>query len=271
MIPELSASKVAAFIGLNQWQSVHETMYDLFMKDKDIKARIQAIEREHNRQSYNKVVGEVLRDGAVQGLVQTGLKSISQAGSNVQTVLGDVEENAKVVMDLRMSEFSPELRNRLASEVRGQVMKQRGINNEDTILNNYEAARAVKLTNRNTKTAKKDFGAFKLVGRCDGYVESAKRIIDAKERTKLWAEVPIYDEIQLRAYMIMYDANESELVERFPNGTTRTTLYANDVDKWATIETAIRKGVAKMNSVLEDAEELKRIVFANTVNLSNED
>jgi hypothetical protein len=115
---------------------------------------------------------------------------------------------------------------------------------------------------------RKDFGTFKLVGRIDGYVESEKRIVDSKERTREWPTVPLYDEIQMRIYMIMTDAREAELVERFPNGTTRHTKYTNDADKWNSLRSAIERAVQKLNTAIENEEELKRIVFMNTVEVS---
>jgi hypothetical protein len=63
----------------------------------------------------------------------------------------------------------------------------------------------------------------------------------------------------------MYDAKESELIERFPDGTTRHTLYPLDAEKWATLQTAVEKGVEKLRRAMVDEEELKRIVIANTV------
>ena len=68
--------------------------------------------------------------------------------------------------------------------------------------------------------------------------------------------------------MNMYDATESELIERFPDKTTRHTKYLNNPEKWGAIENEIRRGVDKLNAALHDEEELKRIVFANTVSVS---
>jgi rRNA-processing protein FCF1 len=67
--------------------------------------------------------------------------------------------------------------------------------------------------------------------------------------------------------MNMYNARESELVERFPNQTTRLTKFENSADKWNAIESAIREGVEKLNRAMTDDEELKRIIFANGVSV----
>ena len=267
MIPELSASKVAGFIGLHKYQNPNEVFYELLQKDLVGKKKVADCEREYNRRPYSKLVNEILRESPIMDCVSSGLAAARKT-TDVAGVLAEVEQQAAIVLDLRHDTFTPELKKRLVDEVRGKVAKQRGLDNEEAILNTYEAAKEVKVTERNTKTIKKDFGTFKLVGRCDGYVASEDRIVDSKDRTRLWPQVPLYDEIQLRAYMKMYDAKNAELIERFPDRTTRSTLYTNDSDKWQSIQDGIQRGVEKLNLALHDEEELKRIVFLNTVESS---
>jgi hypothetical protein len=67
--------------------------------------------------------------------------------------------------------------------VASQIHKQRGLRNENEILDNHEKEAKVVVTDRNTRQARKDFGLFALVGRIDGYVASQNRIVDSKERT----------------------------------------------------------------------------------------
>lgn len=265
-MPELSASKLAGFIGLHKYQNANEVAYELLCKDAATKAKIAEIERASNRRPFTAVLNEVLKEAPIADCIYSGIRD-AQHTTNVSGVLRDVQDQASLILDLRRDKFSPELKARIADEVRGQVAKRRGLNNEEKILNTYEAARDVKVTERNTKTIKKDMGTWTLVGRCDGYVASENRIVDSKDRTRQWPDVPLYDEIQLRCYMNMYDAKESELIERFPNGTTRHTLYPADAEKWATLQAAVDKGMEKLRLAMENEDELKRIVFANTVTL----
>jgi hypothetical protein len=267
IIPELSASKVAGFLGLHKYQPVHELQYELLLKDKDTRERILALERTQGRRGFNVVLNEILKEQPVMDCIQMGIRDASKT-SDVSSVLEDVEAQARLVLDLRKDTMPAELRNRLASEIRGKVSKGRGIQNETAILDAYETRRDVKVTERNTKTIKKDFGTFKLVGRCDGYVASENRIVDSKDRTRWWPQVPLYDEIQLRCYMNMYDAQESELVERFPDGRTRHTTYTNDPEKWESLKTSLEAAVAKLNRIVEDEEALTQLVVANTVHAS---
>jgi hypothetical protein len=264
IIPELSASKVAGFIGLHKFQDANEIAYELLCKDPITKSKIIEIEQTNNRRPFHQVVKEVLKEGPVNDCIFSGIRA-AQNTTNVAAVLSEVQSQAATILDLRNDKFSPELKARLTEEIRGQVSKRRGLNNEEKILDAYEVVKEVKVTERNTKTLKKDMGTWKLVGRCDGYVASENRIVDSKDRTRFWPQVPLYDEIQLRCYMNMYDAKESELIERFPNGQTRHTLYPADAEKWTTIQTAVERGVEKLRLAMTDEEELKRIVFLNTV------
>ena len=264
MIPEISASKVAGLIGLHRYQKPVEIQYDLLCKDKATKDRIQAIEKEYNRRSFAAVVNEVMKDQPVVDCIACGLDAAKRT-DDVSSVLDEVEQQARLILDLRRDTFTPDLRNQLAAEIRGKVSRQRGLNNENTILDQYETQRDVKVTDRNTKTFKKSYGSFRLIGRTDGYVASENRIVDSKDRTRFWPQVPLYDEIQLRCYMEMAGATESELIERFPGGDVRHTKFVNDPEKWRVIQEAIEKAVATLNLAIDDSEELRRIVFANTV------
>ena len=268
--PELSASKVAGFIGLHKYQSPQEIQYELLLKDKATKERIRAMEAAHGRCSFTGLVNEILREQPVADCIQVGIRSAS-ATQDVGSVLEEVERQARLILDLRQDSLPPEVRDRLAGEIRGKVNKGRGIQNENAILDQYETHRDVKVTERNTKTCRKDYGSFKLVGRTDGYVASENRIVDSKDRTRWWPQVPLYDEIQLRCYMEMTGATESELVERFPDGRVRHTKYLNDPEKWKSLQTAIELAVAKLAACVTNEEELKRVVFANTVCLHNGD
>lgn len=263
-IPEISASKVAGFIGLHKYQAVHEVFYDLLLKDKTTKEKIREIERSNRRKPLGFIKSDVLKDSDIRDCISNALKEC-QASDDVSSILERVEQQANVVLALRHSGLNDTLRQQMASEVRGQVSRQRGIQNESTILDAYEKDRNVEVIERNTKSYKKDYGQFKLTGRTDGFVPSENRIVDSKDRTRVWDTVPIYDEIQMRVYMNMSGVPEAELVENFPNGTTRHTKYTNDADKWALIENSIRNQVALLNQIIETPEKLKSVVFANTV------
>lgn len=265
-LPEISASKVAGLIGLHAYQSPHETMYDLLSRHIPTKNRIADLEVRERRIAISKLKDAVLRSSPIRDVVNAGIRAC-ESKTDISETLADVETQAGLVLNLRHSELSSEVRQMLATEVRGAVQKQRGLNKENKILDTYETDNNVKVKDRNTMTFKKTYSTFKLIGRTDGYVEEHNRIVDSKARTRWWKDIPMYDEIQLRVYMALSGAAESELVESFPDGRVRETKFLNDIEKWEVIHGAIGDAVKKMTEATVNEEVLRAIVFANTVSV----
>lgn len=262
--PEISASKVAGLIGLHGYQRPHEVMYELLNKHLPTKYRMADIETREKRISTNKLKDTVLRTSAIRDVVGAGVRACV-GKTDIQPTLEDVETQARLVLALRHSDLAKDVQEMLVGEVRGAVQRQRGTNNEAAILDIYEKEKEVVVTDRNTKTFRKEYGPFKLVGRTDGYVEAHNRIVDSKARTRMWSSVPMYDEIQLRVYMDLSGATESELIESFPGGRTRETKYMNDPEKWRVIYDALVAATKEMNDTIADDAKLTALVFANTV------
>jgi hypothetical protein len=207
---------------------------------------------------------------AVQAEVEAATvvkKSTSDAVAALPTVgdtLAKVEAACQKVID-RSPNMTPTMATQLLSDARGEVAKKRGLSNEDKILNTYEAERKVVLTERNTRMLRMEKEAFTLVGRTDGFVASQNRVVDSKNRTRFFSEVPVYDIIQLRVYMHMLDATDSELIEKFPKQATRHTVFTNDPAEWADIEANLNLAARRMTEILADPSSLEDLVFKNTV------
>jgi hypothetical protein len=232
-------------------------------KDKAISARIAEVETRLGVRSFNSLKASVFKDNNVQGIV---FSAIDAAKKDLKGALTDVESQTRTLLDMRYAHLTPEVRGLLAAEAKSEVRMKRGLNNENKILNTYEVDHKVEVTERNTKNLNMDFGTFKLTGRTDGWVAAHNRIVDSKDRTRFFPEVPIYDEIQLRVYMKMTGATESELIENFPDGTKRVTKFMNDVEKWDLIEKCLRDAVQRMNDILADDSQLEVLIGKNTVN-----
>jgi hypothetical protein len=317
---------VAGAIGRHNYQKVHQVMYEVFKKDKEVAQRIEAIEKANDRKPINKFKGAILKDREIQSSVFAALDDCKiadaaaakelfamealvtaervsheldmkkaagieiapaeiqaaaaavvkaaevkkeasaavAAAPSVDSTMDRVEAACKNVIQ-RSPNMSPEMATQLLSDARGEVAKRRGLQNEDKILNTYEADRKVTVTERNTRMLRMEKEHFVLVGRTDGFVAELNRVVDSKDRTTYWKTVPVYDEIQLRVYMHMINANDSELVEKFPNGTKRNTVFENDPEVWADIEASLNLVTRKMREILADESSLEDVVFANTV------
>jgi hypothetical protein len=325
--PCFSATQVAGVIGKKfPFQTIDQTMYEVFKKDKKAAEMIDAIERGHNRKPSKSFKGSFLKDRDIQKSVFAALDTCKTADDavakevlatqvlwdaeakshsldlkvaagievsqeekdaarsavetaavakklavetvaaipTVEQTLSNVEAVCQRVID-RTPNMPKEMAAQLLADARGEVAKKRGLNNEDTILNTYEADRKVVLTERNTRMLRMETEHFTLVGRTDGYVADQKRVVDSKDRTRFFPEVPVYDIIQLRVYMRMLDATDSELIEKFPKHPTRTTVYTNDPEEWADIEASLNLATRRMTEILADASSLEDLVFKNTV------
>jgi hypothetical protein len=262
--PEISASKVAALIGLNPYQQPAEVMYDLLAKHLPTKIRMSKIEADEHRKPLYKVKNEVLYTQPVKDLIANGIQACT-GKTDITDILADVEKKAKIIMSFRHSELPEDVQELVAKEVRGSVQKKRGLNNENNILNTYQDEHKVEVKDRNTTTFRKLYDGWRLIGRTDGYVDEHKRIVDSKARTRWWPQVPLYDEIQMRVYMELSGAVEAELFEAFPDHRTRTTKYLNDPAKWKTIFDQLVEVVGHMKSATDNDDVLRDIVFANTV------
>ena len=262
-IPSISATRVAGICGLHKYQPLDEVYYELFCKDKTVEPKIREVEARLGLRPFAALKAEVFKDANIKQVVYSAIDACKSG--NVAAALEDVEVHARTVLNMRYGHLGETTLNMLVAEARGEVSKKRGLNNENKILNNYETENNVEVVERNTKNLKMDFPTFKLVGRTDGWVAAHNRIVDSKDRTRFFPDVPIYDEIQLRTYMRMSGATEAELIERFPNGQVRTTKFMNDPVQWNVIQTAIETAVVKMNQILETPTDLERIVRVNTV------
>lgn len=261
--PEIPASSVAAVIGLNAYKPPYEAMYSILKKDAIIKERIRTLESLHNRVSYGSIQRKVSSHLAVREIVNLGL-----AESKTNTDVVGIVESAKTMIDdiasIKYPSLPDNVRRKITKECASEIHKQRGLKNENEVLDQYEVETKTTVTERNTCMRKISFPEYGLCGRIDGYVESLNRIVDSKERTVHWPEVPIYDEIQLRVYMELMDCPEAELVERFPGGKKRNTVFTRDPARWKTIHDALVVASAEMTTASMDDAVLLKIIEANT-------
>ena len=261
--PEIPASAVAAVIGLNAYKSPYEAMYSVLKKDKTIKERIYALEKLHNRVSYYSMQRRIASNPTVRQIVNSGLEE-TKTNTNIVGIVETAKSTIDTLTAIRYPGLPDNVRKMITKECASEIHKQRGLKNENEVLDQYEVATNTTVTERNTCMRRLSFDEYALCGRIDGYVEQLNRIVDSKERTVKWPDVPIYDEIQLRVYMELMDCPEAELVERFPDGQKRNTVFTRDPVRWKTIHDALSKSAAEMVAASLDDAVLLKIVEANT-------
>lgn len=261
--PSISASTVASLIGLNPYRPRHESMYAVMRKETTLKERMTRLENENQLVQYEAIRRKLAWAPEVRHVVNLGVRE-AQTNQNIPAIVERAGEAINTVARMRFPTIPDDVREALVKECASDIQKQRGLQNEDAVLNEYESTTQTIVTQRNTCMRYANCGTYKLCGRIDGYVESLNRIVDSKERTRHWPSVPIYDEIQMRVYMELMECPEAELVERFPNGKTRNTVYTRDAAIWKTIHDSLEKVAAEMRDAASSDELLLKIIEANT-------
>lgn len=262
-IPEISASAVAALIGMNPYRTPHEVMYQVLQKNSAIKLRIRQLETQHSRIGREAMKRKLLEDREIRKIIYNGLEE-TKTNPDIRGIVNAAEAQIGVVAALRYSNIPDEFRGPILHEAASEIHKRRGLRNENEVLDNYEKETNQVVEERNTRMARKNYGEFILCGRIDGYVAKLNRIVDSKERTYYREAVPIYDEVQMRVYMDLLSADESELIERFPDRTVRKTVFPRDSNKWGAITAALRTAVDEIKEATQSEMKLMQIIESNT-------
>jgi len=260
--------KVDAFADVNIQESVRKTTAAVKQADRAVALKMEAgeanaiaIRARENGDDMATV--EKLEVVATMKKFEADLAAAS--APKLDDVLSAHTDLVKKVVDSHHMDLPADVRAKLVAEASGDIIKQRGLRDEDAILNAYAARNDVVVSERNTRVLRKEFANFILVGRTDGWVESQNRIVDAKNRKRWWAKVPPYDILQLRVYMNMADATDSQLEEKFPDGRHRTTTYTNDPAEWIRVETALTQVADRLIRIAASESELQGILDLNTV------
>ena len=121
-------------------------------------------------------------------------------------------------------------------EVLSHIYKSRGINEEEKIVNKHQKQTKHKVVHRNNILYKLTVGNVTLMGRCDGIqeIDGKKVIVEVKNRMKQFFN-PIYEKVQIHAYMAMTEINDCVVIQHL-HGEDKTDNYSFDSEFWAEIE-----------------------------------
>ena len=134
-----------------------------------------------------------------------------------------------------------------------EIQKQRGTKLESVAEDNHVKP----VTNRNTPV-RYECDEYVLVGYIDGMEDD--RVLETKNRKRLWKEIPEYDILQLRCYMKMRGEVDGVLLETFPGHPPRTTDIPWDDEEWDSIHDGLCEVVDEIGSLTQ--ADLVRILQA---------
>lgn len=286
--PYFNASAVAALIGEHPHKPADAALLAALSYDKAWRPVIAALKAEASL----KTADEVLADAtaavpALSAAIETGVAAAvaAEAEAAVTSAIAEAVSTARAAIaasaavatstavetsDSGGAALSAERTAAVAEAVAAQVRMQRGAVLEAATLDAHEAEARVVVSARNTVMLYLRTPDYALGGRIDGFDAEANTVVEAKTRARKWGAPPAYDLVQLRVYLAVLAGQRGakpglrgRLLERFPDGTSRTTEIEHDAAEWARIHEALLRVVARFRAVTTD--DVRALVHAHCI------
>lgn len=136
-----------------------------------------------------------------------------------------------------------------------QVNTMRGTQNEHKGIASYEKAKRVKLHGKNTQFHIKRIGEtstrtkVNVGGRVDGLTND--KVIEVKSRRhRFFSTLPLYEKVQVQAYMFLTDKPIAEVVQKY-DGMMRSDEYVADTEFWAEVCAAALKFASELENLID--------------------
>lgn len=144
------------------------------------------------------------------------------------------------------------------------VLKKRGRDEEEEVLNEAEIRMQKKIEERNSETFSIPFENYRIGGKVDGIIKD-DCIVEVKTRRNWFKQPPEYDIIQLRVYLKMLDKCRGLLIEENRDlKFKRETIIENSEKEWEEINIALKSVALKLNNASkEDIKQWSLQVISN--------
>ena len=98
--PEISASAVAALIGMNPYRKPHEVMYSVLQKNKALKETIRRLETQHRRVPIEVMQRNLANDNEIRKILSDGLEA-TKTNTDIRGIVENAASQIGVVGALR--------------------------------------------------------------------------------------------------------------------------------------------------------------------------
>lgn len=256
-IPYISASGVAAAIGEHRYQDMDAAFFTILTYAPEWQSVIEEVKAELGMRTEGEVFAAAMTNAPALGrAVEVGIAAAVGAGSDaaVQAAIDGAVAQGLAALPATTSLDAVAL---VQAGIVQAVQTQRGAVLEEVALDAHEVATRAVIGHRNTKMMYLRTPHYVIGGRIDGYDAAANRVVEVKNRKRVWAKVPTYDLVQLRVYVQMMGAKHEGatgmLLDRFPDGSTRETVLECDPAEWERIHALIMdKVVARFQALTRD-------------------
>ena len=223
---QLTVAKIQKTKKINVLEKTRKCIYETDMNGEEKLAKMKEIDQLKKEvediyvEKVEKVNEEIntatstLNQEIIQKTMETAITEKSVGGSKL------AEESVINKLDDKLDPATMAQVKELATR---HVNTNRGINEEESIINKHAQDTGTIITKRNTEFYTLFIDDIKVVGAIDGYSEE-EGLIEVKNRRNRFLGMPRYEMIQCEVYMRMLGIDHCTHIERF-NGKDRDTSY----------------------------------------------
>lgn len=236
------ASELAACVGMNKYQSLSEALKKFWARSN--KAVYEAA-LERNSIIEKTVKQELFEKDVINDIQDIIEKDHTLTSSQVETKIKEI-----------FFEKKQDLSKDLAKQVKSYIHTEKGTRDEEESLDTFEKKINTKIVNRNSKFYKKEFQlkngyTVKIGGKIDGLGVDGSLIEMKNRQYRFFTQIPLYEKIQIHAYMNILDKSECNLVQNF-KGQSKYETITFDSTFWNTVLENLSKFTSLYNKIINN-------------------
>lgn len=233
------ASELAACVGLNRYRPVADAAIVLFSRmNPSVYEAAMARNALREKESIERTLEQI--PGAIAAVKEAVEAAPDDLGSRIDDLIKDVGGDNQVS----------------AADLTSLVYTERGKNAEESSLDRVQDSWKKQITQRNTKYYKKQlsYGGERyllLGGRVDGITDDGELVEVKNRQRRIFSSVPIYEKVQVHAYMYLTDIKECKLVQSFKGSDVITKITFDD-QFWNDVRNRLTIFATRMDHLCQD-------------------
>jgi hypothetical protein len=247
----INASDLSSLLGMHPFKSQATSFLDLLQRRAEWRDEVNSARALWGVGSADAAIAAALEQSGMKETLATAVAastSLASAASGDAEVAAAIAQIAKVTSETAaVIGAQPAAAAAMVAAAVQSVMTARGTALETIALDELSTLRGVPLTDRNAAMVYVRRNEWVLGGRIDGFIAATQTAVEVKNRMRarhIRFGPPTYDVLQTRVYVTALRENgienaTGELLERFPDGTSRSTSIPHDQREWELIEKAI--------------------------------
>lgn len=251
----INASDLSSLLGLHPFKSQATSFLDLLHRRAEWRDEVISARALWGVGAADAAIATALEQS---GMKETLANAVAVSTSLASAASGDAEVAAAIAQITKVTSETaavigaqPAAAAAMVAAAVQSVTTARGTALETRALDELSSLRGVPLTDRNAAMVYVRRNEWVLGGRIDGFIAATQTAVEVKNRMRarhIRFGPPTYDVLQTRVYVTALRENgienaTGELLERFPDGTSRSTSIPHDQREWELIERAIETNV----------------------------